>query len=241
MKKGVIFFFFFQLTLLVGAQQFASELQMSTENEAYWYRISNASFGMQDYVMTDCYSLDNDYQVQLLQTEVNDEYSQWKLLAVGNNDKVVLINRATGLQLGGKSVNLGDHNVAKLDVNSSIGFTITALGDDAFSLCGVEDDGVERCLALAEKDTPALLWPEENLSASVIGWKFMPVEPSKNGIFETKTKSDIYVTNRSIFVSGCSSWQLFSLNGKEIPTNKNLLVGVYLVKTPDRVFKVIVP
>ena len=231
----------FQLTLSVGAQQFASELQMSTESTAYWYRICNAYPGMQDNVMTDCSHQDYNYQVQLLQTEMDDQYSQWKLTTVGINGKVVLINRATGLQLGGMSVNLGDHNATKLVANGSLGFTITPLGDNAFSLQGVEDDGMERCLALAERDTPAILWPEENQSASVIGWKFVPVEPQGTGILGARTKAVIHVMGKRVFVSGCTKWQLFSFYGKEMSRNTMLAAGVYLVKTPDEVVKVMIP
>ena len=223
------------------AQQFASELQLSTEDTVYWYRICNALPDMQDYVMTDCSNQDYNYQVQLLQTEMNEEYSQWKLTAVGNNGKVVLTNRATGSQLGGMSMNLGNHNSTKLIANGSPGFTITPLGDNAFSLQGVEDDGVERCLALAERNSPALAWPEENLSVSAIGWKFMIIESKGTGIMGVKTKTDVYLIGKRIYVNGCSKWQLFNLHGKEIDRSTILTAGIYIVKTPNEVFKVMIP
>lgn len=240
MKKGVITGLLLLLTLSIGAQQFASELQMSTESTAYWYRICNAYPGMQDYVMTDCSRQDYNYQLQLLQTEMDDEYSQWKLTAVGNDGKVVLVNRATGLLMGGKSLDVGNHNSTHLIANGSRGYSITPLGDNAFSLQGVEEDGVERCLALAERDTPALIWPEENLSTSVIGWKFLLVDSSDTGIFGVKSKASVCVIGKRIVVSGCPKWQLFDLHGREMPLTQVLAAGVYLVKTSNEVVKVMI-
>ena len=239
-NKELLISFFLLVTQSLEAQQFASELQISSEETTFWYRICSAVPDMQDYAMTDCSNKDLIYQVQLLHTTNDDEHSQWKLTAVGKDGKVVLVNRATGLLLGGKSLNQGNHNPTSLIVNSFQGYTINPLGDNAFSLQGVEDDGVERCLALAKRDTPAILWPEENLSASVIGWKFMPVTSSPTGISEINKKTVINVADRRVFVEGCSKWQLFTLNGEEIPSNTILTAGVYLVKTPDGVVKVVV-
>ena len=221
------------------AQQFASVLKISTDEEVYWYRICNASLGMQDYVMTDCSNDDDVIQVQLLQTEMIEERSLWKLTTVGNDGKVVLTNRFTGFQLGGVSLNMGNHNATQLTDKGSQGFIITYLGEDAFSLQSVEDDGVERFLSLAKRDSPALNWPEQNQSTSIIGWKFIPVEST--GIFDTIISPAINVVDKHIFVSGCKSWHLLSLSGKVIPSHIILKAGIYLVKTSDRVVKVIVP
>ena len=226
--------------LSAGAQQYASELKMSSDNVVYWYRICNSSLGMQDFVMTDCSNDDNVIQVQLVQTELTDEKSQWKLTLAGLDDKVVLTNRASGLKLGGISLNIGEHNSTQLTTNNLQGFTITPLGEDAFSLKCIEDDGVERCLALAEQESPALMWPEENLSTSVVGWKFVLVNSTDTGINNADLKVTIRVEGKLVNVSGCSKWKLFNIQGEEISSTSMLTGGVYLVKTPNEVVKVIV-
>lgn len=227
------------LALSARAQQFASELKMSTKEAVYYYRISNASFGMQDYVMTDSHE-DDVIPVQLLQTEMTEEKSQWKLTTVGLGDKVVLTNRATGLQLGGISLNIGDHNSTRLTANGSPGFTITLLGEDVFSLKCIEYDGVERSLALAERESPALIWPKENLSTSVIGWKFMLVDTTDTGINSADSGVSIHVEGNCVFVNGCSKWQLFNTQGEEMHRTTMLPAGIYLVKTPNEVVKVMI-
>lgn len=226
--------------LSAGAQQFASELKMSTEEAFYWYRICNASFGMQDYVMTDCSNENDVIQVQLLQTEMTDEKSQWKLTTAGKDGKVVLTNRSSSLQLGGISLNIGDHNSTRLTINGSQGFAITPLGEDAFSLKCIEDDGVERSLALAERDSPPLIWPEENFSSSVIGWKFMLVDTNDTGINNADSEVSVHVEGKCVFVSGSPKWQLYNTQGEEIHRDTMLSAGIYLIKTHKEVVKVMI-
>lgn len=222
------------------AQQAASELQMSTEDATYWYRICNATEGMQDYVMTDCHFEKSYYNVQLLKTEQSNELSQWKLTE-GEDGKVVLTNRSTGMQLSSTSVNVGNHNATQLTDNGGQGYTITPLGNDAFRLESVEDDGVNRCLAMAKQQSDAIAYPTDDESASVVGWKFMLTETIVTGIGATeKGKTAIRVANKRVSVSGCPEWQLFNSLGEEMPRTTPLATGIYLVKTPTRVVKVLV-
>ena len=121
------------------------------------------------------------------------------------------------------------------------GFTVTSLGDYAFKLESVEDDGVNRCLALAEKDGEALTYPETGESSSVIGWKFFPVE-IVDAIGSTKgSGTTISVKGKRISVSGCPEWQLFNAAGEEMPRTVSLPTGVYLVKMPQKTVKILIP
>ena len=108
-------------------------------------------------------------------------------------------------------------------------------------LQSVEDDGVNRCLAMAEQDTDPLTYPDANESTSVIGWKFMLVESVLTGIGSAEAgRPVIRVANKRVHVNGCPEWQLFNSQGEEMSRTTTLAVGVYLVKTPKEVFKVMV-
>ena len=229
-------------SLSASAQEFDSELQLSTD-VVYWYRICSAVPGMESYAMTDLDSEteeDISYMVHLLPTETDDYRSQWKLTA-GEDGKVIITNRATNSQISNLSVNDGDHNATWLFSSGTPGFTITSLGDYAFKLEGVEDDGVNRCLALADISGEALTYPESGESTSFVGWKFFPVE-IQTGIGSTKAgRATIQVKNKRISVSGCSEWQLFNAEGEEMPRTVALPTGVYMVKMPQKSFKVAIP
>lgn len=229
-------------TLSASAQEYDSELQLSTDI-IYWYRICSAVPGMEGYAMTDPCSLTEDvmsYVVHLLPTETDNYASQWKLTA-GEDGKVILTNRATGKQISNTSFNIDNHNMTWLTSSDAQGFTVTSLGDYAFKLESLEDDGVNRCLALAEKDGEALTYPETGESSSVIGWKFFPVEIDTGIGSEKAGRYIIHVANKRISVSGCPEWQLFNAEGEEMPRTTPLATGVYMVKMPQKTVKVLVP
>ena len=233
--------------LTLAAQEYDEELQMSTDI-VYWYRICSAVPGMEGYAMTDLNGEveGEDHEdalrmgVYLLPTETEDYRSQWKLTA-GEDGKVVITNRATGFQISNTSQSVGDHNLTWLTASGAPGFTVTSLGDYAFKLESVEDDGVNRCLALADRSAEAITYPEAGESTSAIGWKFFPVEID-TGIGSMQAgRMVVQVMKGRIFVKGCPEWQLFNASGEEMPRTVALPTGVYLVKTQQRTVKVLVP
>lgn len=233
--------------LTLAAQEYDEELQMSTDI-VYWYRICNAAPGMEGYAMTDLNGEveGEDHEdalrmtVALLPTETEDYRSQWKLTA-GEDGKVVITNRATGFQISNTSQSVGDHNLTWLTASGAPGFTVTSLGDYAFKLESVEDDGVNRCLALADRSAEAITYPEAGESTSAIGWKFFPVEID-TGIETMKAgRTIIRVAGKHILVTGCPEWQLFNVEGKEMARTAALQTGVYMVKTPQGTVKVAIP
>ena len=235
------------IALSAGAQEFDSELQLSTDI-IYWYRICSAIPGMEGYAMTDANTAVNGEdqedlwrpRVYMLPTETEDFRSQWKLTA-GEDGKVIITNRATGNRISSTSVNVGDHNYTQLTPKNASGFTFTVLGNDAFKMESVEDDGINRCLALTEANGEALSYPESGESSSFIGWKFFPVEID-TGIGSTKAGRPIVrVAGKHIIVTGCSDWQLFNALGEAMPRTLALPTGVYMVQLPQGTIKVAIP
>lgn len=244
-----VFWAFALLTpMSLGAQEFDSELQLSTDI-VYWYRICSAVPGMEGYAMTDLNATAENGGIQddaislplsMLPTETSDYRSQWKLTA-GEDGKVVITNRATGSQISNTSLGVGDHNLTGLTASGAPGFAVTALGDYAFRLESVEDDGVNRCLAIADKDAQPISYPDGEESTSVIGWKFFPVEIDTGIGSMQPGRTIVQVTKGRIFVKGTSDWQLFNASGEEMPRTVALPTGVYLVKMPQKTIKVLVP
>lgn len=232
-------------SLSVGAQTFESELQLSSDEVFYWYRICCAQPGMDDLAMTD-YNGMTDLcvyynKVFLLPTETEEFHSQWKLTA-GEDGKVVITNRATGQQINSASVSMSDVNITELTYEPTPGFAITSLGDYAFKIESVERDGVNRCLALAEEKGGPLFYPEGDESSSIIGWKFYPVEIDTGiGYASAGAGQTVRVSGKRISVGGCTEWQLFNAQGEEMPRTISLPTGVYLVKTPQKSVKIFIP
>ena len=231
----------------VLAQDLSAELQLSTDEEICWYRICSAVPAMTDFAMTDVNAADAGKEqedlwqpaVYLLQTETADHRSQWKLTA-GEDGKVVITNRATGNSIGSISMNAGNHNVTQLTPGATPGFTVTDLDDNAFKLESVEDDGVNRCLALAKKHSEALAYPEADESASVVGWKFLAVEIDTGLGSTTSGRTVVRVADGRIAVENCTDWMLFNALGEQMPRTVSLPTGVYLVKLPQKTVKILV-
>ena len=234
-------------SLSASAQEFDSELQLSSD-VVYWYRICSAVPGMEGYAMTDLNGEveGEDHEdalrmtVALLPTETEDYRSQWKLTA-GEDGKAVITNRATGFQISNTSQSVGDHNLTWLTASGAPGFTVTSLGDYAFKLESVEDDGVNRCLALADRSAEAITYPEAGESTSAIGWKFFPVEIDTGIGSMEGGRLVVQVKNKRIVVTGTPEWLLFNAAGEEMPRTTRLPAGIYMVKTPQRTVKVMVP
>lgn len=253
--KNILWAFCLLISLSISAQEFDSELQLSNDDVVYWYRICCAMPGMEDHAMTDYNGMTPlcvyYSKVFLLPTETEEYHSQWKLTA-GEDGKVIITNRATEQQINSASKSLagfnsdgstaiGNINATDLTNGDTPGFNIISLGDNAFKLESVEDDGVNRCLALAEEDGEALTYPETGESSSIIGWKFFPVE-IETGIGSAKTGNQVIrVNGKRISVSGCSEWQLFDVAGEEMPRTVSLPTGVYMVKMPQKTVKVMIP
>ena len=230
------------------AQELSAELQLSTDEETCWYRICSAVPGMTDFAMTDV-NAGGDSEDQedlwrpalyLLQTETADYRSQWKLTA-GEDGKVVITNRATGNSIGSVSMNAGNHNVTQLTPGATPGFTVTSLGNNAFKLESVEDDGVNRCLALAEKDSEPLSYPETDEGTSAVGWQFLAVEIDTGLGSTTSGRTIVRLADGRIAVENSTGWTLFNAQGEEMPRTTPLPTGVYLVKLPQKTVKVLIP
>ena len=232
-------------SLSASAQEFDSELQLSSD-VVYWYRICSAVPGMEGYAMTDLNGEveGEDHEdalhlaVYMLPTETEDYRSQWKLTA-GEDGKVVITNRATGFQISNTSQSDGDHNLTWLTASGAPG--VTSLGDYAFKLESVEDDGVNRCLALADRSAEAITYPEAGESTSAIGWKFFPVEIDTGIGTMQAGRTVVQVMKGRIFVKGCPEWLLFNASGEEMPRTVALPTGVYLVKMGQKSIKVLIP
>ena len=214
------------------AQEFDDELQLSDEETVCWYRICTGATGLDGLAMTDVNGSTGSEEYQnmifMLPTEADDLRSQWKLTA-GEDGKVIITNRATGSQIAGTSLWEDDHNITALTASGATGFTFTSLGDYAFKLESVEDDGVNRCLAFADKDAGTVLYPESGESESAIAWKFFPVEIETGIGSMSAGRQVISVKNGRISVAGSTEWQLFDTSGEEMPRTVLLPAGIYLV------------
>ena len=75
-----------------------------------------------------------------------------------------------------------------------------------------------------------------------MGWLVVSDDLNPTGINETTTDQSInvYVENKHIVVEGTQSYEIFNVNGQSMNKNTSLSNGLYIVKTPKKVVKVLV-
>ena len=169
------------------------------------------------------------------------DYFLWKLVK-REDGKTEIINKATGEFLLSTSEALSNFNYSKVGVptENNNGHTFSYLGDDQYTIKGVEDDGVTRYLAnITSGGDPLPL----NLTAnSEFAWKLNFVETVVTGINGVNTeKETVTIQDKKIIVTGDQNYTLWDANGKQHNKQAQLIPGIYLVKWTDgRNVKVIV-
>ena len=206
-----------------------------------YYRIISALDGK--CMSTKAFANSNSAEKQLKLEDLDEEsdYFLWKLVK-REDGKTEIINKATGEFLLSTSEALSNFNYSKVGVptENNNGHTFSYLGDDQYTIKGVEDDGVTRYLAnITSGGDPLPL----NLTAnSEFAWKLNFVETVVTGINGVNTeKETVTIQDKKIIVTGDQNYTLWDANGKQHNKQAQLIPGIYLVKWTDgRNVKVIV-
>ena len=97
---------------------------------------------------------------------------------------------------------------------------------------------------IRQKDETAEGLPNDltTVSGDTMGWLVVSDDLNPTGINETATDQSInvYVENKHIVVEGTQSYEIFNVNGQSMNKNTSLSNGLYIVKTPKKVVKVLV-
>lgn len=98
---------------------------------------------------------------------------------------------------------------------------------------------------IRQKDETATDVPTDltTISGDIVGWLIVSDNlEDPTGINETATDNqvNVYVNNKHIVVEGEPSYKIFNVNGQEMDKTARLNNGLYLVKTPKKVVKILV-
>lgn len=218
-----------RITVAVGD----NSLQYSDAETEYYYNIICASDNKCMTTEAVASSTADLKSMKLVTFETQNEYAQWKLVK-RENGKIDVVNRATGdciltlsyLQSGVNYTRMGKNN------ESSNGLTFTHLGDNQYSICGVEEDGVLRYLSnvTVGEDADAL-----NLSVNTnFAWKLVLAETVVTGINGVEQPSEsIKVVDGKIVTGGNTEYTVWNAEGVQMDKQSVLPAGVYVVRLAD--------
>ena len=125
----------------------------------------------------------------------------------------------------------GAYNATLIGIDAqNKGFKAEQIGDGQYSFSSIENDGIERYLAMQELMTENVVLDEENLNGTAFAW--IAIEASISTAIEGITTEEfvIYVTaDRKIIVENAENYKVTTLAGMELKKDASLEKGIYIV------------
>lgn len=211
---------------------------LSNENVEIWYTIQSSKPGYENRCITDVTSEELPYVCFGIEyIEDNNLTQQWKLVKKSdaeNDERVQLINRATGNMIQTKTVyNTHYYTQCTQSEEESNGWILDFLGDDQFEIFGTDENGNIRYLNAASGMEEPDTYLEGNNLNSGFTWIFKKkaTTPSLPSRIRPNTLDDvlIYSKDRRIVVTGASDYKITNMVGITLRKDTELLPGMYLV------------
>ena len=216
------------LFLLVSLANVSAQIKFSSGSDEFWYNLLSAKAGVENFAITE--TNDGAFPITVAPLEADNESQQWKFVEDATTGNLYIINRKSGNQILSDSRAEDVYNATLIGLDpQNRGYKVSSIGDEQYSFSSIENDSIERYLALQELSAASVILDEENLNGSAFAWKAQEVIPT--GINEITAGSVvIYVTaDRKIIVENAVNYKVTSLAGVELPKDVSLEKGIYLV------------
>ena len=224
MKKTI----FISALFLLACVGIKSQIKYSNGSDEFWYNLLSAKSGVENLAITE--TLDGVYKITVTALDNENESQQWKFIEDESTGNVYIVNKKSGNQILSDSRLQDIYNATLIGLDSlNRGFKAAQIGDGQYAFSAIENDGIERYLALQELSAESVVLDEENLSSSEFAWVVQEI--TTTGIKEISADNFvIYVTeDRKIIVENVANYRVRSLAGVEFPKNVSLEKGVYIV------------
>jgi hypothetical protein len=213
----------------------------SVSTSEYWYNIISAKSGTSNLAIKDNSNAGGAFPFVITTLDENDNSQQWKFIKNEANDKMDIVNRATGLHIMTNSTPEGLFNAVMAGYfMKNTGYNFEYLGLGQYALNGLENDYIERYLALQDTQAKA---DSLNLSAmpnSEFSWTLKEAGFTSGINNTSEAKPAVQVVNGTIVVENATDYTVTSASGIVMPKSVKLQKGVYLVTIGKTTTKVII-
>lgn len=215
------------LFLFVGLTNVGAQIKYSSGSNEFWYNLLSAKSGVENLAITE--AAEGIFPITVAALDKNDESQQWKFVEDTSTGNLFIINRKSGNQILSDSRAEGAYNATLIGLDSlNRGFKVAQIGNEQYTFSAIENDGIERYLALQEQFAEGVVLDEENILGSAFAWKAQEI--TTTGIVENYADGFvIYVKDRKIFVENAADYKVTTLLGVELPKETTLEKGVYVV------------
>lgn len=217
------------------------EVEYSTDNHSAYYKLFSGNPAFAGKCLT--YDVNADYPLVMRDEVTADARQHWSVKQAGD-DKVYLVNRATGHVIRNESVRHAGFNRPQLNEESGndAGWAMNYVGGSQYMLSAVEEDGVERMLNASAGDTPETFRADE-VKNSGFGWKFRKVSDkgvTGNNQISVSDNDNVRVEDGRVIAPEGVEYRVFSISGHRVPAGERLQSGVYVIEAAGKANKVIV-
>ena len=225
MKKTIFISVLFLLACVTGIN---AQIKYSNGSDEFWYNLLSAKSGVENLAITE--TPDGVYKITVAALDNENEGQQWKFVEDGSTGNVYIVNRKSGNQILSDSRLQDIYNATLIGLDSlNRGFKAAQIGDGQYAFSAIENDGIERYLAIQELSAENVVLDEENLSSSAFAW--VAKEVTTTGVEEISDENFVIsvTEDRRIIVENATDYRVRSLAGVELPKDASLEKGVYIV------------
>jgi len=215
---------------------------VSTDTEVAWLAVRSAKTDLANKCITDVSSSATGVAQFALQDYVaGDLTQQWKIVSKGSGNLIDFVNRGTGNIIGTTTAfDIHFYLQHATDATASAGWTITSIGSDQYQVRTGTSTAYSYWCAITEGDAPVDYL--DTSTGSAFDWKFQLVDEVITGLKPITIADDVfaYAQDRRIVVKGTDLYRIYNIYGMQMPVNRELPIGMYIVAAQGKTVKVLV-
>lgn len=232
----------YAMALSAGAQDFP---ERDDQGNVIYYKIFSAAPDCAGLCLTDnTADVSTDYKYLMTGNEADNRYQEWRLIADETAGCYHLRNRATYRYVSTSGTYVDAFFAITYATKQAAGNALmfTSLGDDGQWSMTYKDGVTTKYMGVGDEAKGPDAFRKTDLYGTARAWYIVPSSqlPPTAVNAPKKAPTDIRVVDRRIVVSGCSSYDIYDVQGRQMPRDTELQPGLYVVKADETVKNIMV-
>lgn len=202
-----------------------------------YYKIFSAAEGYETLCIQDNTQKTGDYKYLLEEHDPQNKYQEWTLQPGSEEGTYLLRNRATFRYVSTSGVFVDEFYAitysAKKDNSNQL--LLTPLGNKQYAMT-YNDGQTKRYMMVGDTDAGVDYFHRDNIYGTTRAWHIYPAAAVPTAVAGTGEQSiEVQVVKRKIRVLGTSNYEVFDIQGREMPADATLEPGIYVVQAGQTV------
>lgn len=242
MKRQLIYIIMYACATCAGAQDFP---ERDNQGNVIYYKIFSAAPDCAGLCLTDnTADASTDYKYLMTGNEADNRYQEWRLIADETAGCYHLRNRATYRYVSTSGTYVDIFYAITFATKQAAGNALlfTSLTNDGQWSMTYKDGVTTKYMGVGDETKGLDIFRKTDLPGTARAWYIVPSGQMPPNAVEATSKghADIRVVDHRIVVSGCSSYEIYDVQGRQVPCDTELQPGLYVVKADDTVKNIMV-